>query len=353
MALIVDVVRISSFLEIDRKTCLPIPGEVLVEIGSEIIPGDNIAEAQVPGNVTTLDIAKGLGLSPAETNDCLMREIGENLEEGDVIAQSGKIFPRLFRAPVNGKIIDLRHGQLLLATGSTRIDLKARMIGRVKEIIPAYGVVLSVKGSLIQGIWGNGFAGCGALHVVDSTSGMPVASSDLDSVEDGGVLAGGIIIDNTVIEQCREKKLAGLILGALPPRLVQKALDLPFPVILLHKFGDTLQAMDSFELLTSRQGDLVNINACVVNYYSGERPEVIIPKDEGEPERQLGFRKKLEVGDQVRLISGKPMYQVGKVVDLIDKEQLFENGVFLPVAVVKLKSMEKIRVPQQNLFVIG
>jgi hypothetical protein len=351
--MIVDVVRVSPLLEIERKFCLPVPGEVLVEKGAEVNPGDVIAQTQVPGKLITLDIAKGLRLSVEETTASLMREIGQMLEEGDVIAQSGKTLPRLFRAPVNGKIVDYYQGQLILATGSTKIECKAKIIGRVKEIIPEYGVVISTLGSLLQGVWGNGLSGCGVLHVAASKNSEPVVVSDLDDVENGDILACSVISEESVIKQYLEKDLSGLIVGALPPRLVQNVLELSFPVILLQSFGAALQAVDLFDLLASSQGEMVCVNACAVDYFNGKRPEVIIPKEAGEPERYLGFKKTLEVGDQVRFISGKPIYQVGKVVELFEEEQPFENGIFLPAAVVKLKTLEKVRVPQQNLWVIG
>ncbi|KUK97807.1 MAG: Uncharacterized protein XE06_0308, partial [Anaerolineaceae bacterium 46_22] len=97
--MIVDVVRATSFAEIERVRKLPIPGKVLVEKGMEVNPQDVIAEAQVPGKIIMLDIAKGLGISPDETTSCLICEVGDNLEEGDIIAQYEKTLPRIFRAP--------------------------------------------------------------------------------------------------------------------------------------------------------------------------------------------------------------------------------------------------------------
>ncbi len=90
-----------------------------------------------------------------------------------------------------------------------------------------------------------------------------------------------------------------------------------------------------------------------MDYFDGERPEVIIPKDEGTLTRGLGFRKQLEVGDKVRLISGKAINQVGKVVELLEEGLIFESGVVVPAAIVKLQSLEKVNVSQLNLVVVG
>lgn len=351
--MIVDVVQAASFLEITRVHKLPYPGRVLVKENQTLNPGDIIAEAGIPGKVIMLDIAKGLGLSPEETKACLIREVDENLEEGDVIAQCEKTLPRLFRAPIKGKIISYHKGKMALATGEERIVLHAKMIGSVSEVIPEYGAVISVKGSLFQGMWGNGRTGCGTLRVLDSANDSPLEATMLKDLTSGQILMGSTFHDQDFIAACQEKEISGLILSSLSPDLIESALSISFPVILLHGFGMKLFAEDIYDSLKSNNGSLVSANASQRDNLQGQCPEIIIPKEEGNLEKSLGFRKKLEVGDRVRMISGKAIYQTGKVVELLEIEQVFENGLTLPAAIVKLQSLEKIKVPQQNLLIIG
>ncbi len=351
--MIVDVVRTASFLNITRVRKLPYPGHVLVEVGMDLTPGDIIAEAQIQSKVITLDIAKGLGLSPEETKTCLIHEVDETLEEGDVIAQCEKAIPRLFRAPNDGRIISYHKGKMALATSTAKIAIHADMLGKVEEVIPEYGVKLSAQGSLIQGMWGNGRADSGTLTVMDNVFDKPLEASLLDDVKSDMVVAGGICFDEAFLTECEAKEICGLILAAASPDLISTLKALTFPVILLQGFGQLPLAEDILDLLRTNNGELVSVNACQRDIYKGERPEVIIPKEEGNSERSLGFRKQLEVGDRVRIISGKAIYQVGKVVELFETDQVFENGLTLPSALVKLQSLEKIKVPQQNLLVIG
>lgn len=351
--MIVDVVRTASFLEITRAYRLPYPGQVLVNKGLDLNPGDIIAEAEIPGKVVMLDIAKGLGLSAEETKACIIREVDESLEEGDVIAQYEKTLPRLFRAPVDGKIISYHKGQMALATSTQKVAIHANMIGKVEEVIPEYGAVLSAKGSLIQGMWGNGLAGSGALNVLESTKDAPLEPSMLEDLTGGEVLAGSICLKQGFLTACQEKEIAGLILSSLSPDLIEAVLSVSFPVILLQGFGNIPFAEDVFDLLQLNNGSLVSVNACQRDNLKGKCPELIVPKEEGNLERALGFRKKLEVGDRVRITSGKAIHQTGRVVELLETDQVFDNGLILPTAIVKLKSLEKIKVPQQNLLVIG
>jgi hypothetical protein len=351
--MIVDVVRATSFAEIERVRKLPIPGKVLVEKGMEVNPQDVIAEAQVPGKIIMLDIAKGLGISPDETTSCLICEVGDNLEEGDIIAQYEKTLPRIFRAPIKGKIISYHQGQMALSTGTIKTELTANMIGRVKEIIPEFGVVLSLRGSVIQGFWGNGLAGSGILKLLDASQDKPISASMLRDLSADLIIAGGACVDGDVLDVCLESEISGLISGSLSPDLIQKAQGLPFPVILLHGFGKDALAQDVFEILQSHSGEKVSLNACNLDHANGVRPELVISHDEEKETRELGFRKKLEPGDRVRLMSGKAKNQVGKVVELKEEDQFFENGTFLPAALIKLPSLEKVKVPQVNLVIVG
>jgi hypothetical protein len=351
--MIVDVVRSASFVKVTRECRLPYPGQVLVEKGMEVTPGDIIAEAQIPSRVMILDIAKGLGLSPEETKSCLIREIEESLEEGDVIAQCEKKIPRLFRAPVDGKIISYQRGQMALATNTAVTAVRANMMGKVEEVIPEYGVIISAQGGLIQGMWGNGHAGTGILQTASSGPDAPIISSELEDLSPNTILVGGYCLDEDFLKECQAKEIAGLVLSSVSTNLLSNLRSLTFPVILFHGFGEIPMDKDVFDILQSSTGSLVSANAHQSDCSTKERPEVIIPKEEGDLDRDLGFRKKLEIGDRVRIISGRAIYQVGRVVELLEKEQIFDNGLILPAALVKLKSLEKIKVPQQNLLVVG
>jgi len=353
MAMIVDVIRATSYAEIERVRRLPFPGQVLVDKGTEVNPLDVIAEAQVHGKIIMLDIAKGLAISTEETNACLIREVDDILEEGDVIAQCERALPRIFRAPVAGKIISYHQGQMVLSTGTSKTELKANMIGRVKEIIPEYGLILSLRGSVIQGLWGNGLSGSGILKLLKASQEQPINTSMMGDLSQDQILVGGACLDEEVLEVCLENQISGLILSSLSPELVQKVKALTFPVIVLHGFGEFALAKDVFEILQSQSGARISLNACKLDYFKGERPELVIPNDEDKETRELGFRKKLELGDRVRLISGKAVNQVGKIVELIEEDQIFENGTFLPVALVKLPSLEKVKVSQSNFVVVG
>lgn len=351
--MIVDVIRVAPVLEIRRTRKLPVSGRVLVKKGEMVHPQDVIAEALIPGNVVMLDLARGLGLSPHEVKTCLVREKGEALKEGDVIAQCEGAFPRLVRAPVEGVFLECHQGRAALATGTSRIELQAGMIGEVERVIAGFGVTLSARGSLVQGLWGNGKIGEGVIEVLGSPMETPIKVSALKKLENGQVIAGGVCLHAEVLTACETAGISGLILGSLAPELVPMAAALPFPMIVLQGFGALPPDPYIFECLRDRTGDAAAINAQAVDVFRGERPEIIIPHDVGTPSPAMGFREQLKVGQQVRVMSGTAMGQSGAIIELTETNAQFESGLESSGALVQLTSGETDEMPAQNLVIVN
>ena len=111
-----------------------------------------------------LDIRRGLGIpSISAAERCIVRQQGDKLEKGDVIAESGGLFSRIIRAPAEGEIILISDGQVLLQVRSTSLEVKAGLAGTVTELIQDRGAVVETNGALIQGVWGNGRIDSGLL----------------------------------------------------------------------------------------------------------------------------------------------------------------------------------------------
>jgi hypothetical protein len=275
------------------------------------------------------------------------------VEQGDVIAQFQGAFTRLVRATFAGKIVDISQGKVVLATHLDAIEIRAGMIGRVESIIPEFGAVLVNQGALVQGVWGNGRVGMGPLAVVGSTSVVALDEVCLDSCEEGSIVAAGVCLHASVLEVAEKKGLAGLILGGLAPELKSQALKMSLPVIILGGFGVLPIDPVSFTLLRSEEGNIASVNASPPNLYSGVRPEVIIPDQNGELDQELGYRVKLSLGQRVRILSGTAQGQVGEVVELPQALFRFESGLAVHSARVRLVDGQFLNIPRQNLEVMA
>ncbi len=351
--MIVDVVRSTSFINICRVRQLLLPGRVLVDVGQDVLPADVIAVADVPGQVMVLDLVRGLGLAPDEADACAVREPGETVQQGDVIAQFQGAFTRLVRTPIDGRLVDISQGRAILATTTDQVQVQAGMIGQVESLIPEFGAVIINRGALIQGVWGNGGVAAGALQVVGETSAVALLEEDVVGADGETLLAAGVCLHASILDAAVKKGIAGLIVGGLAPELKSLALEMPFPILVLNGFGLLPIDVGSFELLQEKTGRTASVNASRPNLYNGVRPELIIPEETGQPEAPLGYRVKLALGQRVRILSGKAQGQVGEVVALPTALVRFESGLKVYAAKIRLHGGQFVNIPRRNLEVMG
>lgn len=348
-----DVVRIASIIDIQRTRELSVPGQVLVKEGDQVHTEDVIAEATFSSGVTLLNLSMALSLTPDEVEAHIVREIGDELEEGDVVAQRVGAIPRLVRAPADGRLVAVNDGQAVLATENSHVHVKAGLMGSISEIIPEYGAVIQTQGSLVQGVWGNGKVGEGVLSIPADYWTSPLDEAALADVESGQLLAAGSCLHAAVFEAAAGKELAGMILNRLAPELIPMASELSIPVIVLGGFNSGQPDMQTFDILNAGAGKTACVNACEVDLLKGQRPEVIIPDIEGEPEAELGFQGIVAAGQHVRIISGEYAGSVGEVTAVPKSPTNFESGLDLPSAVIQLEDGESVSVPQRNLMILS
>ncbi len=349
----VEVVKRLKFTEISRTRRLQIPGNVLVELGEPVQPGDVIAEAKTLTKVQILDVARGLGVHPSEAASCMMRDLGEVVQQDDVIAQHSGNLTRLVRAPVGGKLLDWQDGRLALVSEGNTECVKAGMIGEVAEIILNFGAVLKTYGSLVQGVWGNGRMGFGELTLLDPGMESHIEEVMLDYFEEGQVLAAGHCLSAEHLKTLAKKGLSGLILCSLSPELIQTADQQPYPIIVLQGFGRISPDPLSVSLLSDYAGEVVSINASDSDMDKGLRPEVVIPLQNNDFEEELASRAELEIGQWVQVCAGIAIGQTGEVIEISQVHTQFESGLNAPSARVRLKDNEEITIPSGNLVILS
>jgi len=351
--MIVDVMGQAKLIEIHRTRKISFPGRVLVKIGETVEPGDVIAEGVIPNDYLVIDLCDALGVPAGEVSSCLVREEGEIVQEGDILAQSEGAIERVVRAPSDGRIVDCTQGELILAVGEHLFRIQAGMVGVVDDVIPEMGAVIKVRGTLLQGYWGNGKFDSGPLFVIEDSIDQPLELTHITDVEAGQVVAAGFCQDEDVLVKLADKGVSGIILGAMAPSLIKVAKELSVPVIVLQGFGNLQPDKQGFDLLKSRVGEVASINASCMDRDSGIRPEVVLLYDEGKPEEDLGFRSELMPGQRVQVNSGKNWGKMGVIIDLPKTPVEFENGLWIYPAVVQIEDEDVIKVPVQNLIIVS
>lgn len=351
--MIVDVLRMATDTEVRRERRLPFPGNILVSLGAPVKPEDVVAEASIPSKVITLDIAAGLGVPVSESNACMIRSIGEDVTEGDILAQCDSTLPRFVRTPINGKIIECREGKVVLATGETKFRVCAGMAGNVADLVGDTGVIIMAHGRIIQGVWGNGHIGSGKIRVVEDSWGTPLNAEMLDMATEPSLVCAGVCLDASALTHLAAAEISGLVLGVLAPQLITIAAELPFPVMVLQGFGDMLADLSVRNFFQSSVGLDASLNACLPDLFEGCTPEIVIPNDVENVEPIMAYRENLADGQLVRVLSGPALGQQGEIIELPEEQKLFESGLKLFAATLRLRDGRIVTVPQQNLAIIG
>ncbi|NUP99889.1 MAG: hypothetical protein HUU35_08545, partial [Armatimonadetes bacterium] len=175
-----------------RKTRrLPIKGEVLVSVGQAVEPETAVARTELPGEVTLVRAADKLGVQGDELVTLLRKQVGEQVTEGEVLAETSGLFGRFFKsslvAPVSGTIetVTARTGNLSIRHAPRPVALPAYISGTVVELLEGEGAVVEARGALVQGIFGIGGERHGELLV------LPAGSTTLGEARGRVVVTGG------------------------------------------------------------------------------------------------------------------------------------------------------------------
>ncbi len=348
--MLAPVTHILPLTNIRRLRSLPVPGTVLVRPGQKVNASDIVAQALQPSGHVILDIRRGLGIpqvSAAES--CIVRQVGDRLEKGDVIAETNGLFARIIRAPQSGDIVSIGGGQVLLRVSTSRVEVSAGFAGTVAEVLQDQGVIVETNGALIQGVWGNGLADNGMLMLVMKAADDELTRPQIEVGMRGGVVVGGYCANADVLQACGELPLRGLILSSMASQLIPVASTMNYPIIVLEGFGKLPMNEAAFQLLTTSDKRDASVNGAF-NRAVGERPELIIPLPavgQAAPETDV-----FAAGQTVR-IQGAPY--AGKFASILQMRTglyTLPNGIKAAAADVQLEDGSRVTVPLANLEVI-
>lgn len=348
--MLAPVTHILPLTNIRRARMLPVSGRVTARVGQNVSAADVIAEALIPSQHILLDIRRALGIpqiSLAERN--IVRQIGDKLVKGDVIAETGGLFSKIVRAPSDSEVVAISSGQVLLQVQSTTLELRAGVPGTVMEIFPERGVMIETNGTLIQAAWGNNQIDSGLLLVLAKSPDEELIRAKLDVSMRGAVVMAGHCSTADALQTAGDLPLRGLILASMTADLIPVANKLSFPVIVLEGFGKIPMSENAYRLLSSSERRDASINA-TFDPKMGERPEVIIPLPaSGEEAPDYEYF----AANQVVRIQGAPYEgKVGTLVQIRSGLSTLPNGVRAPAADVQLDDETRVIVPLANLEVL-
>jgi hypothetical protein len=169
----------------------------------------------------------------------------------------------------------------------------------------------------------------------------------------GSVILGGHVRDLETLKVAGEMPVRGLIVSSLLPALLQPAMQMRYPILVLDGFGTMPMNSAAFKLLTTNAKREVTVNAEFPDRYSGNRPEAIIPLNvPGEPDEPDDYQT-FAVGQQVRMRRSPHAGMIGSITSLPEGVSKVASGLRVPAAEVKLENGTNVLVPLVNLEVVG
>lgn len=352
---------------------LPLKGQVLVQVGDSVSPDTVVARTELPGPITTLRVAERLGVEPRELSKFLLKQVGDKVHAGEVIAERKALFGLLksrVTSPVTGTIdfVSEATGNIGIRHLPTPVEVNAYLRGLVVEVIPEEGAVVATRGVFVQGIFGLGGERHGEIALLANSPDEVVPDTKLSDEHKGKVLIAGALANWRLMEAARQVGVTALVTGGVLDSDIKKLLGydigvaitghepLTFTLIVTEGFGEIAMARRTFELLASQEGKDASVNGATQIRAGVIRPEIVVPQDETltmddlqVPEEDKFATGELNLGTPIRLIRTPYFGALGRVVSLPPEPQEIETETKTRVLEAELVTGEKVVVPRANV----
>lgn len=353
---------------------LPIPGDLLVQVGDSVTATQIVARTNQPGDIFPVNIANALGISPGDVAAAMRKEAGASIEPGDLLAESNGLFgyfKKVYHSPIAGLIESVSHvtGQVILRGTPQPVQVNAFVDGTIVEVLPPEGVVVETTATFIQGIFGIGGEQHGPLSIVVSSPHEDLVPESIKPEHAGCIIVAGRRIHGDAVIKARDIGVAGVISGGIDDHDLKTILgydigvaitgseQIGLTLIITEGFGEIAMADRTFSLLRSQAGNNTSINGATQIRAGVLRPEIVIPITNVTTDGPIETAERvaeaeLSVGATVRLIRDPYFGELGTVTRLPVDPQLLDSGSKARVLEVKCLSGKTVTVPRANVEIV-
>lgn len=345
---------------IEKTRRLPLRGEVLVSAGQRVEPGTVLARAELPGEAVLLRAGDKLGLTGDELVALLQVAVGDEVTEGQLLAETPGLMGRWFKqkllSPVTGTVeaITARTGNIALRRPPRPVELQAYLAGVVTEILPHEGAVVEAAGAFIQGIFGVGPERQGTLALADQAAPGAVV-----------ILPGQVT--RAAYDEAAEHGAAAVVAGSILDADLRAILGhdigvaitgeeaVPATLILTEGFGDVPMADRTWSLLNGLLGRPASVSGATQIRAGVIRPEIVVPDPNLDPS-QMGVgdqaEQNLVVGARIRLIR-EPYFGLLATVEQLPPEPVtIATGAKTRVLEARLDNGQVVQAPRANVEIV-
>lgn len=365
--------KVSAHTRHRARRLLPIPGDVLVELGAHVEARQPIAQTFLPGDVTPLNLAKLLSIPPAEVAGCMLKKPGDRVTAGEVVARTKGIFGKFrkdYTTDASGTIetVSAVTGQVMVRGAPMPLQVLAFLAGRVVEIVPHEGCVIEADVMFVQGIFGIGGETFGPVRMACASPEQPLTGDLIRPEMAGCVIVGGGRMTDEAIEKARTLGVSAVVSGGIDDQDLRKVLGYDLGVaitgservgitlVVTEGFGDVAMAARTFRLLAAREGHEAAVSGATQIRAGVIRPEIVIPltahapvREESDAGAAAGY---LDIGAPVRIIRDPYFGLLGSVSALPHEPRMLDSGSKARVLEVTLENGRSVIIARANVELI-
>ena len=355
---------------IKKKRILPVKGKVHVRLDTFVNLDEIVASTFIPGNIKMINIAIKLNVEPSYITKCMKVEVGEKVNENQVIAESKGLFG-FFKSevlsPVEGEISQISKitGQIVISEKPEPIEVDAYISGNIKNLYKEEGVEIESTGTYVQGILGIGGEKKGKLKVIKNSLDNVIKASDITSEYKGCILLIGSFLTHRIYKKAEEIGVIGIITGGFGYNSLSKILGYSLGVaitgtesgmtlIITEGFGKINMSKKTYNILSENHNEIISINGSTQIRAGVLRPEIFIFNENKNIKEILFDENKLILakGSKVRIIREPNFGKIGTIIDLPFELEKIDSETVSRVAKVLFEDGTAKIVPRTNLEVI-
>jgi hypothetical protein len=368
--------KVTERMVLHKSRTMPLKGDVLVKVGDKVKAEDIVAKTELPGGIHIINVMNILGCEAKEVPEYMLKKEGDQITEGEIIAETKPLLPFLkfmaakVKSPINGSIerISSITGQVLLREPPLPVTIKAYIDGKISKVIPQEGVVVETICSFVQGIFGIGGETNGELLIAVSKPSDELNPDAITAAHAGKILVCGRYVDIEVFKRARTLGVKGLIAGGFGDKDLKELLgydlgvaitgheNIGLTLVVTEGFGRIAMAQKTFSLLKEREGLRTSISGATQIRAGVIRPEIIIPLDAKAAAEsvkpQAHAAGGVKEGDPVRIIREPNFGRLAKVKRLIPDLMVVESETKVRVMEVEFDDGTAFIVPRANIEII-
>jgi len=346
--------RVTTVTTIRRVRSMPASAYSTVTLSKPVKALDVVAINELSGQLCIVRLSETLRTDATKAESYLRRRVGDHVAKGETLAERRIGLRRLKAiAPIEGSIVHVAHGQLVIEGERRQEETHASVPGRVVIIEPGKQVTIETVAALIQIAWGTGGLAWGTLKVMDAKPTMQADASRFNIDHRGAIVAISAPLTEEFLKAAIEIRPKGLIAGSMRSSLIPIVRDVEFPVGITQGFGQYSMTERALNLLNTYNGREIALDMTTSQDWRETRPEIIIPVTGQSVPEDRPSEPHFKVGQKARILQKPHLGEIGTINGLPADLNATESGLWLAGAMTQLASGETLFVPFANLEHLG